>query len=144
MCLQKKDYKSAQLLQKELKKRCPNDKVIAELGQLLPEFVAEQDPLEEEEYDEEVEIEDEDEVSEEEEGDDEEVDDKAEEKEIKNKNEYEELGDPGEGYEWASDVDSNGKVIWGEEGVDWDFYYKEDAESYHRGESTLPALLNPR
>jgi len=37
--------------------------------------------------------------------------------------EYEDLGDPGEGYEWASDVDSEGRVIWGEEGVDYDWYY---------------------
>ena len=36
---------------------------------------------------------------------------------------YEELEAPPEGYEWASDVDSKGKVIWGEEGVDYEWYY---------------------
>ena len=42
------------------------------------------------------------------------------------KKELEELGDPGSGYEWASDVDSFGRPIWGEEGVDFEFYYEED------------------
>ena len=62
---------------------------------------------------------------------------------LKNLKDIEEYGNPGQGFEWASDVDSQGKQIWGEEGEDWDFYYEEDAESYHRGESTLPPLLNP-
>ena len=32
-------------------------------------------------------------------------------------------GDPGSDYEGASDVDSEGKPIWGEEGVDFEWYY---------------------
>jgi len=55
-----------------------------------------------------------------------------------------EFGDPGDGFEWASDVDSQGKQIWGKEGEDFEWYYQEDKESYERGESTLPPLLNPR
>ena len=53
-------------------------------------------------------------------------------------------GDPGSDYEWASDVDSEGKPIWGEEGVDFEWYYQEDKESYERGEPTLDEsmLLN--
>ena len=51
-------------------------------------------------------------------------------------------GDPGEGYEWASDVDSEGKQIWGKEGEDFEWYYQEDKESYERGESTVPEILN--
>ena len=35
----------------------------------------------------------------------------------------EEYGDPGSDYEWASDVDSEGRPIWGEEGVDFEWYY---------------------
>ena len=58
---------------------------------------------------------------------------------------YRELyGDPGEGFEWASDVDSDGKPIWGAEGEDYEFYYPEDKEAFEKGESTLPPLLNPR
>ena len=56
---------------------------------------------------------------------------------------YEELEAPPEGYEWASDVDSKGKVIWGEEGVDYEWYYKEDKEAFEKGQySTIPELLN--
>ena len=53
-------------------------------------------------------------------------------------------GDPGSDYEWASDVDSEGKPIWGEEGVDFEWYYQEDKESFDRGEPTLDEsmLLN--
>ena len=51
--------------------------------------------------------------------------------------ELEELGDPGEGYEWASDVDSEGNIIWGEEGVDYEWYYKEDKEAFERGEPVI-------
>lgn len=32
-------------------------------------------------------------------------------------------GDPGSEHEWASDVDSNGNEIWGEEGVDYEWYH---------------------
>ena len=34
--------------------------------------------------------------------------------------------------------------MWGKEGEDWDFYYKEDKEAYEKGESTLPDVLNAR
>ena len=37
MCLQKRDFQAANQLQKELQKRCPNDKQIAEFSQYLPE-----------------------------------------------------------------------------------------------------------
>ena len=53
--------------------------------------------------------------------------------ENKNKIKEEDLGDPGEDYEWASDVDSQGKQIWGKEGEDWEFYYEEDKEAYESG-----------
>ena len=49
--------------------------------------------------------------------------------------ELEELGDPGSGYEWASDVDSNGRPAWGEEGEDFEFYYEEDRQAWLNGES---------
>lgn len=35
----------------------------------------------------------------------------------------EEFGDAGSDYEWASDVDSEGKIIWGVEGEDFEWYY---------------------
>jgi len=40
MHLQKKDFVTAQALQRELLKRCPNDRVIAEFSKFLPAEVA--------------------------------------------------------------------------------------------------------
>ena len=53
MCLQKKDFITAQALQRELLKRCPGDKVIAEFSKFLPAEIAHQknDAEDEEEYD---------------------------------------------------------------------------------------------
>ena len=141
-------------------KRCPNDLTIKEFSNYLPAWVkeqmlAKQGKEEESEYDEEYDEEEESEKSEkssEEEGDQEEEEEKLTEEQIelqekskmiKQLKDIEEFGNPGEGFEWASDVDSEGNQIWGEEGEDWDFYYQEDKEAYHRGESTLPPLLNP-
>eukprot|EP00356_Strombidium_inclinatum_P012616 CAMPEP_0170486250 /NCGR_PEP_ID=MMETSP0208-20121228/5308_1 /TAXON_ID=197538 /ORGANISM="Strombidium inclinatum, Strain S3" /LENGTH=82 /DNA_ID=CAMNT_0010760129 /DNA_START=62 /DNA_END=310 /DNA_ORIENTATION=+ len=63
MHLQKKDYKAALILQRELAKRCPNDKNIAEFATLLPEFAEGQPPDEDGEeseyYDEESPVEEE-------------------------------------------------------------------------------------
>ena len=57
MHLQKKDYEQAQAIQRELMKRCPNDKVIAEFSKFLPAEIEEQrankEEEEEEYYDEE-------------------------------------------------------------------------------------------
>ena len=156
MHLQKEDWETAWVLQQELKKRCPNDKVIAGFDLYLPESVKEQMQAknqkkdEESEYDEEY---DEEEESEEEpvekdsSSEDEEEEQKLTEEELaaKQKKYREELGDPGDGFEWASDVDSRGRPLWkqGVEGEDWDFYYQEDKDAYEKGESTLPPLLNP-
>ena len=41
------------------------------------------------------------------------------------------------------DYDEEGKYIWGKEGEDWDFYYKEDKEAYEKGLSMVPEPLNP-
>lgn len=38
--------------------------------------------------------------------------------------------------------DEEGKYIWGEEGVDWEFYDEEDRIAYHEGLSTVPETLN--
>ena len=47
-------------------------------------------------------------------------------------------------WEHDSDYDEEGNYIWGEEGKDWDFYYKEDKEAYERGDNTVhPSILNP-
>ena len=45
--------------------------------------------------------------------------------------------------DYDSEYDEEGNYIWGAEGDDWEFYYREDKESYERGESTVPEPLNP-
>lgn len=56
-------------------------------------------------------------------------------------------GDPGSGYEWSSNVDSNGKQVKkegeDEEDEEEEWYYAEDKEAFERGESNIPPLLNP-
>ena len=142
MCLQKRDYQTANQLQKELAKKLPGDKAIQEFANYLhQEAQAQKKELEgqeESEYDSEYDDEDEDEEEAEEEVEEEEVE---EEKPAEDEEEYEPLGDPGSDYEWASDVDSNGKIIWGEEGVDYTWYHQEDKEAYERGESMIPDIL---
>ena len=41
------------------------------------------------------------------------------------------------------DYDAEGKYIWGNEGADWDWYYREDKEAYERGDPVHPNVLNP-
>ena len=81
-----------------------------------------------EEYDEEYDDEDYDEEEEKEDEDEEKMTTEEYEKMMKDYQEEQikKYGDPGEGYEWNSDYDSEGNYIWGEEGVDWEFYYEED------------------
>ena len=90
----------------------------------------------ESEYDSEYDEED----DEEEDKSSEEEEEPVEEEEQKPVDDYD-YGDPGSDYEWASDVDSQGRTIWGEEGVDFEWYYKEDKEAYERGESMVPDIL---
>lgn len=52
--------------------------------------------------------------------------------------EYEEEDD---GY-GEEDYDEEGRYKWGQEGADWDWYYKEDKEAYERGDP-MPNTLNP-
>jgi hypothetical protein len=40
------------------------------------------------------------------------------------------------------DYDEEGRYKWGQEGADWDWYYKEDKEAYERGDP-MPNTLNP-
>ena len=48
-------------------------------------------------------------------------------------------------YEYDSDYDSKGNYIWGEEGVDWEFYYEEDKIAYESGLPYEPHdLLNKK
>ena len=63
-------------------------------------------------------------------------------KEAKRIKNNEEFGDPGSDFEWASDVDSQGKQIWGEEGVDYEWNHKEDKEAYEAGLSSVPEPMN--
>ena len=133
MALQKRDYKRALVIWRDLDKRCPGDGVIASFAEYLPAEAKAQEEEDEDdgEYDEEDDEEDYDEEeekeSEEEESSGEETDPEERKAEEERKaRELEELGDPGSGYEWASDVDSNGRPIWGEDGVDYEWYYEED------------------
>ena len=138
MALQKKDYKRAMVLWRDLNKRLPNDPVIGGFAEILPEEARAQDSEEsgseyESEDDENDEDYDEEEEKESSSGESTDPEERKAEEERKAK-ELEELGDPGEGYEWASDVDSEGRPIWGEEGVDYEWYYEEDRQAWLRGE----------
>lgn len=156
MCLQKQDYEKAWKLQQELKKRCPNDKVIKEFDDFLPAEVkaqrgdkpssdeyydeeedqekAEKDDYEAEDYDVEVTSQEQREFQEELKKEEQEMDEK-------NKKNREEFGDPGSGYEWDSNIDSEGNpIVEEEEEEEW--YYNEDEEAHKRGESTIPEILN--
>jgi hypothetical protein len=53
--------------------------------------------------------------------------------------EYEDEDDDGYGEE---DYDEEGRYKWGQEGNDWDWYYREDKEAYERGDP-MPNTLNP-
>ena len=46
-------------------------------------------------------------------------------------------------WEHDSDYDEEGKYVWGEEGADWDWYYKEDKDAFERGDPVHPSILNP-
>eukprot|EP00350_Pseudokeronopsis_sp_OXSARD2_P008276 CAMPEP_0170556352 /NCGR_PEP_ID=MMETSP0211-20121228/16400_1 /TAXON_ID=311385 /ORGANISM="Pseudokeronopsis sp., Strain OXSARD2" /LENGTH=137 /DNA_ID=CAMNT_0010866637 /DNA_START=227 /DNA_END=642 /DNA_ORIENTATION=- len=67
---------------------------------------------------------------------------KKEGEEEKKEGEEEEEEDDGYPSEY---YDEEGNFIWGKEGNDWDWYYKEDKEAYERGERSLhhPNVLNP-
>ncbi len=60
-----------------------------------------------------------------------------EEKKGDENSEYEEEDGYGE-----EDYDEEGRYKWGQEGADWDWYYKEDKEAYERGDP-MPNTLNP-
>ena len=57
----------------------------------------------------------------------------------KEESEYEDENDDGYGEE---DYDEEGRYKWGNEGADWDWYYREDKEAYERGDP-MPNTLNP-
>ncbi len=42
------------------------------------------------------------------------------------------------------DYDKEGRYIWGKEGDEWDFYYKEDKEAHERGDPVHPSVINKR
>ena len=46
--------------------------------------------------------------------------------------------------ELEEDYDEEGKYIWGKEGDEWDWYYREDKEAHERGDPVHPGLLNKR
>lgn len=68
-----------------------------------------------------------------------------EEKEEKEEREpgAEEKNDEEDMWEHDSDYDEQGKYVWGEEGKEWDYYYKEDKEANERGDPVHPQVLNP-
>ena len=156
----------ADRIQRELLRRLPGDPVIAEFSKYLPsEALAQRRAVngEGEEggaddyYDEEEEKEEEEEPEEPEEPDEQpsanaEEDQQAEvvqegkadgegageEKKGGENSEYEEEED---GY-GDEDYDEEGRYKWGQEGSDWDWYYKEDKEAFERGDP-MPNTLNP-
>lgn len=48
-----------------------------------------------------------------------------------------------ESSEYGSDYDSQGRYIWGEEGVDWEFYDQEDKDAWEKGENMMFEPMNP-
>jgi hypothetical protein len=167
MRLQQQDYVMADRIQRELLRRLPGDPVIAEFSKYLPsEALAQKKALngeteegdaagEEDYYDEEEAPEKEEEYDKEEpeEPEEKEEDQQAEvvqegakaegepateEKKGGENSEYEEEDD---GY-GDEDYDEEGRYKWGQEGADWDWYYKEDKEAYERGDP-MPNTLNP-
>ena len=65
----------------------------------------------------------------------------GEEKKKSGDGEQSEYEDEDDGY-GEEDYDEEGKYKWGNEGNDWDWYYKEDKEAYERGDP-MPNTLNP-
>jgi len=59
----------------------------------------------------------------------------------KGEGEQSEYEDEDDGY-GEEDYDAEGKYKWGNEGSDWDWYYREDKEAYERGD-LMPNTLNP-
>lgn len=57
------------------------------------------------------------------------------------KKEDSEYEDEDEGY-GEEDYDEEGRYKWGQEGGDWDWYYREDKEAHERGDP-MPNTLNP-
>lgn len=161
MNLQAEDFETAYILQQELKKLCPNDQTIKEFDDYLPDYVKEQQAQKEEDeyYDEEY---DEEEAAAEEKSEESEKSEKSEHSEgefmtkeeeeeeerkhqEKVKKDNEEYGDPGSGYEWDSNVDSDGNPVKaeGEESEESEWYYEEDRLAWERGEyNPIPELLN--
>lgn len=148
------------MIHRELLKRCPNDPVIEEFGDLLPDEVETQKYNEKVEADEQEEYEYEDE--EEEESESSELSELSDEKDDEDKGstttattkqeqpkEEEKKGDDTKkeveeekSYSSDSDYDSDGKYIWGKEGDDWEFYYEEDKIAWEKGDYSMPDPLN--
>lgn len=158
MKLQVQDYVAAERIQRELCLRLPKDPVIQEFSKYLPSEALAQKHAANDYGDEYYDDEEGDEKEEDEKEEDEEQD-KAEEPvtqeqpdEIatqvdagkagaENENsEYEDENDDGYGEE---DYDAEGRYKWGNEGADWDWYYREDKEAYERGDMVMPNTLNP-
>ena len=154
----------ADRIQRELLRRLPGDPVIAEFSKYLPsEALAQRRAVNgegeeagaEDYYDEEEEKEEEEEPEEPEEPEEQpaaeedqqaeivkegkpEGEGAAEEKKGGENSEYEEEED---GY-GEEDYDEEGRYKWGQEGSDWDWYYREDKEAFERGDP-MPNTLNP-
>ena len=66
--------------------------------------------------------------------------------EVEKKQEVDENGEPIDDEEDLydeEDYDAEGKYIWGKEGSEWNFYYKEDKDAHERGDPIHPSILNP-
>lgn len=159
MMLQSEDYDTAYHLQQELARLCPNDQVITEFSDYLPDWVKHQKEEEnneeyyDEEYDEEENAEDaksseSEKSSEKSEGEYmTKEEEEEEERKLKEKQEkyIQQYGDPGSAYEWDSKVDSNGNPVKeeGEESEESEWYYEEDKLAWENGEyNPIPDLLN--
>ena len=157
MKLQTQDYIGAQSLQQQLLKLNPKDALIKEFSALLPDEVAAQKEAmgdgEDEYYDDEEEDEEEDakeDAKEDEHEDEPEAEDQPAQQdaeEVKNDNEEakngaEEESEYDEEAYGEEDYDEEGRYIWGKEGDEWDWYYKEDKEAHERGDPIHPSVIN--
>ena len=151
MKLQQQDFVAAERIQQELLRRLPGDPVLAEFSKYLPREVQAQktaaNDYGDEYYDDEAPAtkEEEEAYGKEEEEEEPETEVVVEESKTddapKKEGDESEYEDEDEGY-GEEDYDDEGKYKWGNEGGDWDWYYREDKEAYERGDM-MPNTLNP-
>ena len=112
------------------------------------EVAAQKDAQGQEEYGDEYYDEEEDKEEEKEEEEDKDDDEEEEKKDVEEEKKEEDKKEGDDEYDedayGEEDYDEEGKYIWGKEGAEWDFYYKEDKDAFERGDPVHPAVINTK